>query len=123
MARQVMDAVATIGGRPCGQVFEERARYPIVVRLPEASRPQWRIGRTLAGYSCGGSREFQSRSLFIPADANARRKPRTPNRARVYTNQQPLYGGTPPTHALTAELMRYPRSTWEDLACAILQSP
>jgi len=33
-ARQVMDAVATFGGRHCGQVFEGRARYPIVVRLP-----------------------------------------------------------------------------------------
>ncbi len=37
-ARQVMDAVATFGGRHCGQVFEGRARYPIVVRLPEAWR-------------------------------------------------------------------------------------
>ena len=34
-ARQVMDAVATFGGRHCGQVFEGRARYPIVVRLPQ----------------------------------------------------------------------------------------
>ncbi|HEY2253555.1 MAG TPA: CusA/CzcA family heavy metal efflux RND transporter, partial [Planctomycetaceae bacterium] len=33
-SRQVMDAVATFGGRHCGQVFEGRARYPIVVRLP-----------------------------------------------------------------------------------------
>jgi heavy metal efflux system protein len=37
-ARQVMDAVATFGGRRCGQVFEGRARYPIVVRLPQAWR-------------------------------------------------------------------------------------
>ena len=37
-ARQVMDAVASIGGRHCGQVFEGRARYPIVVRIPE----EWR---------------------------------------------------------------------------------
>ncbi len=37
-SRQVMDAVATFGGRHCGQVFEGRARYPIVVRLPEAWR-------------------------------------------------------------------------------------
>src|SRR5207253_9058044 len=33
-SRQVMEAVATFGGRHCGQVFEGRARYPIVVRLP-----------------------------------------------------------------------------------------
>ena len=37
-SRQVMDAVATFGGRHCGQVFEGRARYPIVVRLPQAWR-------------------------------------------------------------------------------------
>jgi cobalt-zinc-cadmium resistance protein CzcA len=37
-ARQVMDAVAAMGGRECGQVFEGRARYPIMVRLPS----EWR---------------------------------------------------------------------------------
>jgi cobalt-zinc-cadmium resistance protein CzcA len=37
-AKQVMDAVATFGGRRCGQVFEGRARYPIVVRIPAAWR-------------------------------------------------------------------------------------
>jgi cobalt-zinc-cadmium resistance protein CzcA len=33
-AQQVMDAVAALGGRQCGEVFEGRARYPIMVRLP-----------------------------------------------------------------------------------------
>jgi len=37
-SKQVMDAVATFGGRHCGQVFEGRARYPIVVRLPQSWR-------------------------------------------------------------------------------------
>ncbi|MFN0050869.1 MAG: efflux RND transporter permease subunit [Planctomycetales bacterium] len=37
-SRQVMDAVATLGGRHCGQVFEGRMRFPIVVRLPQAWR-------------------------------------------------------------------------------------
>ena len=37
-AQQVMDAVAAIGGRRSGLVFEGRARYPIVVRLPQ----EWR---------------------------------------------------------------------------------
>jgi cobalt-zinc-cadmium resistance protein CzcA len=37
-SRQVMDAVATFGGRHCGLVFEGAARYPIVVRVPEAWR-------------------------------------------------------------------------------------
>lgn len=37
-AQQVMDAVAALGGRQCGQVLEGRARYPIMVRLPR----EWR---------------------------------------------------------------------------------
>ncbi len=37
-SKQVMDAVATFGGRRCGQVFEGRARYPIIVRIPAAWR-------------------------------------------------------------------------------------
>ncbi|MSR57830.1 MAG: efflux RND transporter permease subunit [Planctomycetaceae bacterium] len=37
-ARKVMDAVASMGGRRCGQVFEGKARYPIMVRLPQ----EWR---------------------------------------------------------------------------------
>lgn len=44
-ARQVMDAVATFGGRRSGQVFEGRARYPIVVRIPAA----WRSDVELLG--------------------------------------------------------------------------
>jgi cobalt-zinc-cadmium resistance protein CzcA len=37
-AAEVMEAVATIGGKPVGEVFEGRARYPILVRLPEVWR-------------------------------------------------------------------------------------
>ena len=37
-AKEVMDVVATIGGRQAGVVYEGRARFPIVVRLPE----KWR---------------------------------------------------------------------------------
>jgi cobalt-zinc-cadmium resistance protein CzcA len=37
-SRQVMDAVATFGGRHCGLVFEGHARYPIVVRVPDTWR-------------------------------------------------------------------------------------
>ena len=33
-----MDAVSTIGGRPVGQIFEGRARFPMRVRLPESWR-------------------------------------------------------------------------------------
>ena len=37
-ASAVMDAVSTIGGRPVGQIFEGRARFPMRVRLPESWR-------------------------------------------------------------------------------------
>jgi cobalt-zinc-cadmium resistance protein CzcA len=37
-ASQVMDVVASLGGRPVGQVFEGRARFPIRVRIPEPWR-------------------------------------------------------------------------------------
>ncbi|MFO0921274.1 MAG: CusA/CzcA family heavy metal efflux RND transporter [Pirellulales bacterium] len=36
--RDVLDAVATIGGKPVGQVFEGQMRFPMQVRL----RPEWR---------------------------------------------------------------------------------
>ena len=42
-ASQVMDVVASLGGRPVGQVFEGRARFPIRVRIPE----QWRTTPSL----------------------------------------------------------------------------
>jgi cobalt-zinc-cadmium resistance protein CzcA len=37
-AQQVLDVVSAIGGREVGLVFEGRARYPIIVRIPEAWR-------------------------------------------------------------------------------------
>ncbi len=37
-AKEVMDVVSTIGGRQVGSVYEGRARFPIVVRLPESWR-------------------------------------------------------------------------------------
>src|SRR5436853_3180245 len=42
-AKEVMDEVATIGGRQAGVVFEGRARYPIIVRLPK----EWRENAAL----------------------------------------------------------------------------
>ncbi|MBS0267172.1 MAG: efflux RND transporter permease subunit [Planctomycetes bacterium] len=39
-AKQVMDAVATFGGRHCGLIFEGHERYPIVVRIPAAWRKE-----------------------------------------------------------------------------------
>ena len=37
-ARDVTDAVATVAGRPVGQVFEGQRRFTLQVRLPEAAR-------------------------------------------------------------------------------------
>lgn len=37
-ARDVLDAVNVVGGRPVGEVFEEQRRYPLQVRLT----PEWR---------------------------------------------------------------------------------
>jgi cobalt-zinc-cadmium resistance protein CzcA len=37
-ARAVLDAVATIGGKEVGQVFEGQRRFPLQVRFPEAVR-------------------------------------------------------------------------------------
>ncbi|QDU96396.1 efflux RND transporter permease subunit [Lignipirellula cremea] len=42
-AQTVLDVVATMGGYQAGQVFEGRARYPIVVRIPAP----WRESLTL----------------------------------------------------------------------------
>ena len=39
-ARQVMDVVEALGGRETGMVFEGRARFPIMVRIPEAWRSE-----------------------------------------------------------------------------------
>jgi len=54
-ARQVMDAVASFGGRHCGQVFEGRARYPIVVRLPEAWRQHIELLEQIPVCKAGGT--------------------------------------------------------------------
>lgn len=37
-AREVLDAISTVGGMPVGQVFEGQRRFPLQVRL----QPQWR---------------------------------------------------------------------------------
>ena len=37
-ASELMETVASIGGRPVGQIYEGRARFPVLVRLPEESR-------------------------------------------------------------------------------------
>lgn len=42
-AQSVMDVVASLGGHQVGQIFEGRARYPILVRIPE----RWRENLSL----------------------------------------------------------------------------
>ena len=44
-AEDVLDVVETLGGRETGLIFEDRARYPIMVRIPE----QWRSQSDLLG--------------------------------------------------------------------------
>jgi cobalt-zinc-cadmium resistance protein CzcA len=39
----VMDVVASLGGREVGRIFEGRARFPIMVRIPEAWRKDIRL--------------------------------------------------------------------------------
>lgn len=42
-AQTVLDVVSSLGGHQVGQIFEGRARYPILVRVP----PQWRENLSL----------------------------------------------------------------------------
>ena len=42
-AAQVMDAVSAIGGKPVGQIYEGRARFPVLVRLPQSWRENERL--------------------------------------------------------------------------------
>lgn len=37
-ASEVMETVASVGGRPVGQIYEGRARFPLTVRLPQRAR-------------------------------------------------------------------------------------
>ena len=39
-ARDVMDVVSSLGGHPIGLIFEGRARFPIIVRIPQKWREQ-----------------------------------------------------------------------------------
>jgi hypothetical protein len=61
--------------------------------------------------------------IAFPFHSRGRRRPPETSHTQIGAEYIPinnrLYGGTPPTDALTAELMRYPRSTREDFACAI----
>jgi cobalt-zinc-cadmium resistance protein CzcA len=61
-AMEVMDVVAAIGGRPVGEVLQERARFPIRVRLPEL----WRGDRERLGQlpvSLAGGKSVPLREL------------------------------------------------------------
>jgi cobalt-zinc-cadmium resistance protein CzcA len=53
-AQDVMDLVSTIGGRHVGVVYEGRARFPIVVRLPQAWREQTNLLERLPVGKAGG---------------------------------------------------------------------
>jgi cobalt-zinc-cadmium resistance protein CzcA len=53
-AKDVMDVVSTIGGRQVGSVYEGRARFPIVVRLPENWREHSNLLEQLPVSKSGG---------------------------------------------------------------------
>jgi cobalt-zinc-cadmium resistance protein CzcA len=53
-AAEVMDVVAAIGGRPVGEVLQDRARFPIRVRLPSGWRENIRMLGQLPVAEAGG---------------------------------------------------------------------
>lgn len=53
-AQTVLDVVASLGGHPVGQVFEGRARFPIVVRVPEKWRSELPLLEQLPVAIAGG---------------------------------------------------------------------
>lgn len=53
-AQKVMNVIAAVGGRRVGTVFEGRARFPIMVRLPEAWRDDVEHLRQLPVADTGG---------------------------------------------------------------------
>ncbi|MGE3778874.1 MAG: efflux RND transporter permease subunit [Pirellulaceae bacterium] len=53
-AEQVMKVVSAMGGYQVGQIFEGRARFPILVRIPEAWRSNVRLLEQLPVAEAGG---------------------------------------------------------------------
>ena len=53
-AAKVMDVVSSLGGREVGLIFEGRARFPIVVRIPEAWRKEVALLEQLPVADAGG---------------------------------------------------------------------
>ena len=53
-ASKVMDAVSTLGGYPVGLVLEDQARFPIMVRIPQAWRENVKLLESLPVCEKGG---------------------------------------------------------------------
>jgi cobalt-zinc-cadmium resistance protein CzcA len=53
-ARRVMDAIESLGGRQTGVIFEGRARFPLLVRVPEKWREQIELIEQLPVSQAGG---------------------------------------------------------------------
>ncbi len=66
-----MTVVKSVGGRPVGQVYEGRARYPILVRLPE----QWRQNAELLGRVPVKQIDGQPITLGTLADISLQKSP------------------------------------------------
>jgi len=66
-ARQVLDAVATVGGIAVGEILEPERRFPLVVRLPPAARqdPQ-ALGRILVPTASGERLPLSRLARLVP---------------------------------------------------------
>jgi len=53
-AQTVLDVVSSIGGHPVGQIFEGRARFPIMVRIPQKWREDMSLLEQLPVAEVGG---------------------------------------------------------------------
>lgn len=53
-AQTVLDVVSALGGHQVGQIFEGRARYPVMVRVPEEWRKQISLLKQLPVSEAGG---------------------------------------------------------------------
>jgi cobalt-zinc-cadmium resistance protein CzcA len=54
-AKTVLDVVSSLGGHQVGQIFEGRARYPILVRVPEKWRENLKLLQQLPVADAGGN--------------------------------------------------------------------
>ncbi|MCA9049241.1 MAG: efflux RND transporter permease subunit [Planctomycetaceae bacterium] len=81
-ARTVLNVVSSLGGHSVGQIFEGRARFPVMIRIPQEWREQLTLLKQLPVANAGGKPvplsevaeiEFEETPPGIEHDANRRR--------------------------------------------------